>query len=325
AGPHRCSRRWTTLRDSSVMARMQKKFWKTKQVLIKATGKKEDEYVVASDADLDSKLEFFRSVQLTCTELLKVIEKYQHRITRLSQEENELGLFLRFQAERDRTKAGNMMEATSKALCTSAKQRMALCPPLQRMYQEVETFRRRAIADTLLTVSRMEKARTEYRGALLWMKDVSQELDPDTYKQLEKFRKVQSQVRGTKSQFEKLKNDVCQKVDMLGASRCNMLSHSLCTYQTTLLQFWEKTANAMSGIHEAFQGHIPYQFTTIKVRQQSSFFIYFLFFNISSSIYGIHWRKSLIPKKKRRMKRLERATQTGEFSFQSFKCLKTLV
>ncbi|XP_039649329.1 islet cell autoantigen 1-like isoform X2 [Perca fluviatilis] len=250
--------------DSSVMARMQKKFWKTKQVLIKATGKKEDEYVVASDADLDAKLEFFRSVQYTCTELLKVIEKYQHRITRLSQEENELGLFLRFQAEHDRTKAGNMMDATSKALCTSAKQRMALCPPLRRLHQEVETFRRRAIADTLLTVSRMEKARTEYRGALLWMKDVSQELDPDTYKQLEKFRKVQTQVRGTKSQFEKLKNDVCQKVDMLGASRCNMLSHSLCTYQTTLLHFWEKTAHTMSGIHEAFQGHVPYQFTTLK-------------------------------------------------------------
>lgn len=43
----------------------------------------------------------------------------------LSQEENELGLFLRFQAEHDRTKAGNMMDATSKALCTSAKQRSA--------------------------------------------------------------------------------------------------------------------------------------------------------------------------------------------------------
>ncbi|XP_074520653.1 islet cell autoantigen 1-like isoform X3 [Halichoeres trimaculatus] len=250
--------------DSSVMARMQKKFWKTKQVFIKATGKKEDEYVVASDADLDAKLEFFRSVQSTCTELLKVIEKYQLRITRLSQEENELGLFLRFQAEHNRSKAGDMMDATSKALCASAKQRMALCTPLHRLHQEVETFRRRAIADTLLTVTRMEKARTEYRGALLWMKDVSQELDPDTYKQLEKFRKVQAQVRGSKGQFEKLKNDVCQKVDMLGASRCNMLSHSLCTYQTTLLQFWEKTASAMSGIHEAFQGHVSYQFTTLK-------------------------------------------------------------
>lgn len=250
--------------DSSVMARMQKKFWKTKQVLIKATGKKEDECVVASDADLDAKLEFFRSVQSTCTELLKVIERYQQRITRLSQEENELGLFLRFQSEHDRSKAGNMMGATSKALCTSAKQRMALCAPLHRLHQEVETFRRRAIADTLLTVGRMEKARTEYRGALLWMKDVSQELDPDTYKQLEKFRKVQAQVRGTKGQFEKLKNDVCQKVDMLGASRCNMLSHSLCTYQTTLLHFWERTAHTMSAIHDTFRGHVQYQFTTLK-------------------------------------------------------------
>ncbi|KAJ8253303.1 hypothetical protein GJAV_G00211390 [Gymnothorax javanicus] len=250
--------------DSSVVARMQKKFWKTKQVLIKATGKKEDEYVVASDADLDAKLEFFRSVQATCTELLKVVEKYQERITYLSQEENELGLFLRFQAEHDKTKAGNMMEATSRALCASAKQRLALCAPLQRLEQELETFRRRAITDTSLTVGRMEKSRTEYRGALLWMKDVSQELDPDTYKQLEKFRKVQAQVRNTKGQFEKLKNDVCQKVDMLGASRCNLLSHTLTTYETTLLHFWEKTALMMSGIHETFKGYVPYQFTTLK-------------------------------------------------------------
>lgn len=61
-----------------------------------------------------------------------------------------------------------------------------------RLYQEVETFRYRAISDTLMTINRMEAARTEYRGALLWMKNVSEELDPDTYKQLEKFRKVGS-------------------------------------------------------------------------------------------------------------------------------------
>lgn len=36
---------------------MQKKYWETKQVFIKATGKKEDEHVVASDAELDAKLE----------------------------------------------------------------------------------------------------------------------------------------------------------------------------------------------------------------------------------------------------------------------------
>ena len=36
----------------------------------------------------------------------------------------------------------------------------------------------------------MEKVRTEYRADLSWMKNISQELDPDTYKQLERFREV---------------------------------------------------------------------------------------------------------------------------------------
>ncbi|KAG2464838.1 ICA69 protein, partial [Polypterus senegalus] len=179
--------------DTSVVNKFQQKYWKTKQALIKVTGKKEDEHVVASDADLDAKLE------------------------------------------------------------------------------EVETFRYRAISDTWLTVNRMEQSRTEYRGALLWMKDISQELDPDTYKQMEKFRKVQAQVRLSKTNFDKLKNDVCQKVDLLGASRCNLLSHILTTYQTTLLHFWEKTSHTMAAIHESFKGYQPYEFTTLKVFKLSVF------------------------------------------------------
>ena len=46
-----------------------------------------------------------------------------------------------------------------------------------------------------ILISAMEKVRTEYRGALMWMKNVSTELDPDTYKQLEKFRKVQGYLK----------------------------------------------------------------------------------------------------------------------------------
>ncbi|XP_048469706.1 islet cell autoantigen 1 isoform X3 [Rhincodon typus] len=223
--------RYVRNQDSSVVNKMQQRYWKTKQTFIKVTGKKEDEHVVASDADLDSKLEIFHSIQRTCMELLKIIEQYQKRICFLSQEENELGRFLRSQGSQDKTRAGKMMQASGKALCFSSQQRLALRSPLCRLYQEVETFRYRAISDTWLTVNRMEQSRTEYRGALLWMKDVSQELDPDMYKHLEKFRKVQGQVRHAKIHFDKLKNDVCQKVDLLGASRCNLLSHILATYQ----------------------------------------------------------------------------------------------
>ncbi|XP_034863244.1 islet cell autoantigen 1-like protein isoform X2 [Mirounga leonina] len=255
--------------NQSVVSRMQKKYWKTKQVFIKATGKKEDEHVVASDAELDAKLEVFHSIQETCTELLKIVEKYQLRLNVISEEENELGLFLKFQAERDTTQAGKMMDATGKALCSSAKQRLALYTPLSRLKQEVETFSQRAVSDTLMTINRMEQARTEYRGALLWMKDVSQELDPDTLKQMEKFRKVQIQVRNSKASFDKLKMDVCQKVDLLGASRCNMLSHSLTTYQRTLLGFWEKTARLMSQIHGACTGFHPYDFVALKQLQDT--------------------------------------------------------
>uniref|UniRef100_A0A8C5MRG9 AH domain-containing protein n=1 Tax=Leptobrachium leishanense TaxID=445787 RepID=A0A8C5MRG9_9ANUR len=256
--------RYAQGQDKSVVNKMQQKYWKTKQTLIKVTGKKEDEHLVASDSDLDAKLELFHSVQRTCMELVKVIEQYQKRICFLSQEENELGKFLRAQASQDKSRAGKIMQATGKALCFSSQQRLSLRGPLSRLHQEVETFRYRAISDTWLTVNRMEQARTEYRGVLLWMKDVSQELNPDIYKQMEKFRKVQAQVRHTKSTFDKLKTDVCEKVDLLRASRCNLLSHVLTTYQTTLLHFWEKTSHTMAAIHESFKGYQPYEFTTIK-------------------------------------------------------------
>lgn len=43
--------------NSSVVKKFQQKYWRTKQTLIKVSGRKEDEHVVASDAELDGKLE----------------------------------------------------------------------------------------------------------------------------------------------------------------------------------------------------------------------------------------------------------------------------
>jgi len=62
--------------------------------------------------------------------------------------------------------------------------------PLTLVYQEVTTFVCRAVSDMLLTVEQMEAARADYRGALLWMRDVSEHLDPDAEKRLHKFRLV---------------------------------------------------------------------------------------------------------------------------------------
>ncbi|VEL09677.1 unnamed protein product [Protopolystoma xenopodis] len=174
--------------DQSTTHKLKNAYWTTKQVVIKKLGRKEDEHLVASDCELDSKLES------------------NHRKIRRSY----LSLALR--------------------------------APLSRLHNEIETFRNRAVADSNVTIQRMESSRTDYRGALLWMKNVSEELDPDALKQLDRFRRVQAQVRKAKTNFDKLKLDSMQKIDLLAASRCNLLSHVLADYQKMLLLFWEKTA-----------------------------------------------------------------------------------
>lgn len=256
--------------NTSTLHKMKETYWTTKQVVMQKLGKKEDEHVVASDAELDAKLEVFKAIQRSSMELLRVIEKYQDRLCVVAQEENAMGRFLKTHSSHDKTRAGKMMVAVGKSQSFSAQQRLALRVPLVRLYQEVETFRYRAISDTLVTVNRMEGARTEYRGALLWMKNVSDELDPDTYKQLEKFRKVQAQVRKTKQRFDKLKLDVMQKVDLLAASRCNMFSHVLANYQSTLLHFWEKTSRTMAAVAESFKGYQYYEFNMLKELSDTS-------------------------------------------------------
>ena len=157
-----------------------------------------------------------------------------------------------------------MMVAVGKTMSYSGQQRLSIRTPIVRLYQEVDTFRLRAIEDTNITVKKMEKCRTDYRGALMWMKNVSTELDPDTYKQLEKFRKVQAHVKSGKIKFDKLKVDVLQKVDLLAAARCNMFSHALIMYQDSLLAFWRKTAKTMGHVDTSFQGYQPYEFTYIR-------------------------------------------------------------
>nr|XP_034177585.1 islet cell autoantigen 1 isoform X1 [Osmia lignaria] len=260
----------TNMHDDSAITKMQHQFWVTKQALSRKLGKKEDDCIVASDAELDAKLELFRSIQESCSYLQRVIDKYQERLCTLAQEENAMGRFLKDAGKQDKTRAGKMMSAVGKSLSYSGQQRLALRAPLGRLYQEVETFRQRAIEDTLQKVQAMEKSRTEYRAALSWMKNISQELDPDTSKQLERFRKVQTRVRQGKIVFDNLALDCLQKVDLLAAARCNMFSHALVLYQSTLLNFTKKSAQAYSTIASSFKGYQRYDFMVVRELAETS-------------------------------------------------------
>ena len=69
--------------------------------------------------------------------------------------------------------------------------RYQMITPLIRLHREFLVFRGSAIRDLNESIQLLEKARTEYRAALLWMKDVSEKLhNPDYRDQLIRFREV---------------------------------------------------------------------------------------------------------------------------------------
>ncbi|CAH2039420.1 unnamed protein product, partial [Iphiclides podalirius] len=118
------------------------------------------------------------------------------------------------------------------------------------------------------TVSAMEKARIEYRAALSWMKSASAQLDPDTGRGLDNFRKAQRQVRESKKIFDKLTLDVLQKIDLLAAARCNMFSHVLSTYQNSFSNFSTKAAQTFLATIDTMSTAPQYEFCILKSLQE---------------------------------------------------------
>ncbi|EEZ99938.1 islet cell autoantigen 1 [Tribolium castaneum] len=243
---------------------MQHQYWVTKKSVLRKLGGKEDECIVSSDAELDAKLELFKSINDSCVQLQRVIDLYQERLCYLAQEENALGRYLKEYGKNEKNaSAGQIMSTAGKALAYTGHQRLTVRPPLVRLHHEVETFRGRAVSDTRATVIEMEKARTEYRAALSWMKSVSTQLDPDTGHGLDRFRKAQSYVKSTKTKFDRLTLACLQKVDLLAAARCNMFSHALVPYQGALATFAAKATETLTLAANKVGDVQPYDFSAI--------------------------------------------------------------
>lgn len=241
----------------------QHQFWVTKKTVQRKLGSKEDQYIVSSDAELDGKITLLRSISATCLRLHKVLDVYEDRLCVLSQEECSFGKFLKEIGKRSKTTAASIINS-GKAIYFAGQQRMLVRGPLIRLYQEMDIFRCRAITDTEATVAHMEKERTEYRAALCWMKSLSTQLDPDNCKGLDKFRCAQSHVRVGKGNFDKLSTDCIQKIDLLTAARCNMFSHCLVAYVTSIEQFSRKVESALKKVAGVLNSNPQYDFFLLK-------------------------------------------------------------
>uniref|UniRef100_A0A915AEK8 AH domain-containing protein n=1 Tax=Parascaris univalens TaxID=6257 RepID=A0A915AEK8_PARUN len=64
--------------DESTLTKVRQQYWTAKQLIRSKLGKKEDEHLLASDAEFDAKLSLFRSLRETSDQMLCCIDDYQH-------------------------------------------------------------------------------------------------------------------------------------------------------------------------------------------------------------------------------------------------------
>lgn len=249
------------LTDESTVNTMQRHYWTARQFIRTKLGKKEDEHLEASDIELDTCLNLYRSVHGTSFQLLNNVDNYANFLLDETLVQNVLGKYLKEKGKVDKTVAvGRILIAVGRALLFSSHRLNAARIGVSTFYNKLSVFVERAIGDCSQTIEAVQMCRTEYRGSLLWMKKTSEELDPEVDGSMEKFREAQTTVKSNKERLDSLKTDTLQKVDLLSASRSNLLSYVLTHYQNELYEYYVKTSKAYETLAENINCYNNYDF-----------------------------------------------------------------
>jgi hypothetical protein len=75
-------------------------------------------------------------------------------------------------------------------------------------------------------------------------------------------------VKESKKRYEKLKFDLGEKIDMVSASRCNLLSRSLPYYQKEILSFYDDAANEFHKILVDLRSHHHHQYKVRRLAEE---------------------------------------------------------
>ena len=79
---------------------------------------------------------------------------------------------------------------------------------------------------------------------------------------------AQVAVKESKQRYEKLKFDLGEKIDMVSASRCNLLSRSLPNYQKEVLSFYDNAANEFHKILVDLRSHHHHQYKVRRLAEE---------------------------------------------------------
>ena len=66
--------------NDNPLNKLQYKYWVTKSKVVRKLGKEEDECITLSDAQLDAKLELYKSIHSSTQDLSRILDQYNDRL-----------------------------------------------------------------------------------------------------------------------------------------------------------------------------------------------------------------------------------------------------
>jgi len=188
-------------------------------------GKKEDPSIVKGDSELDSKLSNFEMIEQSVKQLKNASRTLHISSRACANQDIVTGRFLidYSGAEENpvRMATGRMGEVYKE----SGNEINSLKSFSDRVQEELNVFFNKGIGELREEIEIMEETRTDYRAALSWLKATS--VDPDKLGQIEKFRRVQAEVKSSKERFDTMKWAIQAKIDLLRVSRASLLSNAM--------------------------------------------------------------------------------------------------
>ncbi|KAG8198068.1 hypothetical protein JTE90_020900 [Oedothorax gibbosus] len=250
--------------NSSALTKLQQAYWEAKRNLKSSLGTHDDECWISTDFDLDSKIQLMEEADNSYNDIMKTLLLYKRTLCTIMTAEENLGSALVEYGIGDSTQAGKLLMFSGRAISQSANQRHRLKSNIVELYHEVRTFHFNATVDVLKTVSKMENVRKSYRSGLMWMKNESQNLDPDVTKKMKKFRKVQEHIKNLKIRFDASKLETMQKIDLYLLSRCNLFSKSLVPYREIFCKMSMDYSKLTMAVVQSIPSYSFYTFETLK-------------------------------------------------------------
>uniref|UniRef100_A0A914H3S3 AH domain-containing protein n=1 Tax=Globodera rostochiensis TaxID=31243 RepID=A0A914H3S3_GLORO len=252
-----------SLLSESTTLKVKQAYWSAKQLIREKLGRREDEHVVAADAELDMHLQQFRQIRDSTQTLLTLMETNQRELNDLAQLELDMAELLTDAQKDEKAHLRSVLQVTANAQANSSKQRQILLGHVIRFGNVLYDFIERAVTDCEQTVE--ARARLDYRGSLLWLKKSSETLDPADSSHMEDFRTVQQVVKGQKHRMDLLKEDVTLKVNVLHEARNRILADHLEEYKTALVLFHSDLAAEFCASSEQFDGLESYEIDVLKI------------------------------------------------------------